>query len=979
MSGNENLNRDDLQQAERVGGEKKFEKIHRTIPTKEGTWRRGGHLVRIKLIDIEPALPTDFPLGDVAGLAVCCHTSDGWVRIPHQLDYCDGYGRWDTAGKVTPNTQLCFFAPGDGAAARDEWPQGSAFDGSIELMLWDSRDRARLEGVRIYYSKKEKDAEGGSSPLRFETTEAGVSVIRDGKKLLGFARDKGYQIDFAAPPGGEGNLVEEGRVWRWLLTETPAELTGEADDDVTFEPVVTEGIVLVAKIAATSRAGKMTATLRIFTQAGALVLEFADYRAVRAREELPPEKHERSYAGQIASPFPNVHYAAFVLDAKADDAKVFDHLYKYGPVDVGDKLELVYTGERDHKGFNWMALAIGDAAVGITAHGRSHHPDHPFKAGVEAGRTVLALEPFGSEVNGHYHSCDRYMLVLAPEVAAVREVFETLDTHPILAKVPVRRDLAFLETYEALSKWINLNLDYLMKPGRYRNALRTDGTFRDDEPTPMVAIGEMIRLYEKTGDPQLLETAEKAAEFAADWVLDGKFYTRGKGINPNGGGIYQNEQIYLLLSIARVYANTKNPKLLEAVEFGVRWLYDRRGGKGTWVWENYLWHAGAFDAEGNALYYWPVNTNQFATLNFRLYQLLGDKKFYDYAMEVMTDYLEHMEKDSSEATRGGGVSDTTRGVHLFAEAIEVAGDDPRIDVDFWRDLIERTQDRFWIEGWLVVRHSMYAEVIRGGDDAGELFSPGFSHWHNMGQFLDIGPRIQIAAEVGVSEHLTRWSVRDLALEFDVRYGIEEHVHFGRYTIRDTDIEPASWLDPELLPMLWAVARRGWIEEDEFQLMHYKIHRMVQRTFIPFDETHGGWANNYDAHEGKPIKYLAYWEERHSHEHFAPGEPLEMWGVATREAYHDHCTHYWSHLEQLVDELLVAETVSCKDGVQEIRCREDGLAAGLPGLKPVLIAKAQGAERVELAPGEDAPAWRVCESRCVVVGGRDFWLLAVEAT
>jgi len=32
-------------------------KARRAIPTREGTWRRGGHLVRVRLIDIEPALP----------------------------------------------------------------------------------------------------------------------------------------------------------------------------------------------------------------------------------------------------------------------------------------------------------------------------------------------------------------------------------------------------------------------------------------------------------------------------------------------------------------------------------------------------------------------------------------------------------------------------------------------------------------------------------------------------------------------------------------------------------------------------------------------------------------------------------------------------------------------------------------------------------------------------------------------------------
>jgi YD repeat-containing protein len=41
-----------------------------------------------------------------------------------------------------------------------------------------------------------------------------------------------------------------------------------------------------------------------------------------------------------------------------------------------------------------------------------------------------------------------------------------------------------------------------------------------------------------------------------------------------------------------------------------------------------------------------------------------------------------------------------------------------------------------------------------------------------------------------------------------------HVNFTRFGIRDTDIEPACWLDPEMLPTLRAVRRCGWLDEVE---------------------------------------------------------------------------------------------------------------------------------------------------------------------
>ena len=105
-----------------------------------------------------------------------------------------------------------------------------------------------------------------------------------------------------------------------------------------------------------------------------------------------------------------------------------------------------------------------------------------------------------------------------------------------------------------------------------------------------------------------------------------------------------------------------------------------------------------------------------------------------------------------------------------------------------------------------------------------------------------------------------------------------------------------------------------------------------------------------------------------------GEPLEMWGVPTRDAFYDHGSHYWNATEALVDELLKAETASIDGGRQSITVAEDGLAAGIPGLRPALVPRAEGVDSVEIT--SDSP-WRIRETRTVTVGGAPFWLLALE--
>lgn len=947
---------------------------YREIPKAESAWSREGDLVRIKLADIEPGLPEGMAATSVPRWRLVRFDGSAWTELPLFVDTMDGFGRWSDRRTAGLDTVLCFHAPAPGVPTEQRWPGAVKGDTIVPLMLWNSWHQARCEGLFLVASAGAAASVVG--PLAFREDEAGLWVVRGDERLACLDPKRGYQLSYAARPGTGKNLIEPGRTWRWLLTQTLAELAGAGADRVRFEPVVTVGFVLVARVEAENLAGRMQATLRIFLQSGALVLEFSDYRSVRTRPELPPDQHPRHYAGQRASPYPGLHYAAICVDAAAGDAMVFDHFHKYGSVSPGSELELVYEPKRPPPGYSWMALSLPGGTVGITVHGRTHEPDHPWKAGRVDGRVTVALEPFGSEVDGHHHACDRYMLLLARDAGQVCHLFEALDSFPILARVPLARQVPVLDVCERVCRWVNLNLDYLMRGETFRNALLTNGRFKDDAPTCMAPVGELIRLYEKTGWPRFRDEASRAADLVAAWIESGRFHTRGDGLDPDGGGIHQSEQIYLLLSLARVARHTGSERLRSAIAVAGEWLYSQRGGLNSWGWKEYLWHAGGFYADGKPIYHWPVNTNQWATLNLRLYQLLGDRNCYERAMVVLADYLQHTPPDAEQIVRGGGISDTTRGVHFFTEAIEVAGADPRLDVPFWRRRLEETLERFWTRGWVRIRNSVYMEVSRPGKTPPDTFSPGFCHCHNVGSFLDLLPRIEIAAEAGVSEHLTRWAARDLALEFDLRYGMEEHTHFSRFGIRDTDIEPACWLDPELLPTLQAVRRRGWIDDADYTLLRYKVYRMLLETYIPLDDTHGGWAAAYDVADGQPIRVRNQeCAHRHPHERFATGEPRELWGVAAREAYHDHCTHFWAPMEQLIDALGTVVDSRVDAGVQTVRWRRDGLMASIDEDTPLLVPKLPDAGHIVLVSDLDTVVRALAQCRVVEIAGQDFWLVS----
>ena len=465
-------------------------KVYRQIPTAESPWWREGHLVRIKLAQIEPGLPEGIDARMVKQWRLVRFDGQGWSEIPLHLDLANGFEKWTDVATAVFDAALWFYAPANGVCTDERWPGASEDDIVIPLMLWDSWHQSRCEGLSLVAGSSEAGAATNTGPLSFREDAAGLSVVRGEERLATFDPQQGYQLTHASVPGEKTNLIDPGRTWRWLLTETPAELSEGAEDHVTFEPVVSNGFVLVAQISAANHAGRMSATLRVFEQAGSLVMEFSDYRTTRARPELSEEEFPRHYAGHRPSPYPNRHFAAFCIEAAESGSQVFDHFYKYGPVSEKEGLELVYPGY-PVQGFSWMALEMPGGTVGLTVHGRTHEPDHPWLAGTVEGRRTLALEPFGSTVDGHFESCDRYMLVLAPTVEQVRRTFERLDTFPLLARVPLRKEIPILDVYERIGYWLNLNLGYLMQGETFRNALLSNGQFKDEVPTCMAPVGEL--------------------------------------------------------------------------------------------------------------------------------------------------------------------------------------------------------------------------------------------------------------------------------------------------------------------------------------------------------------------------------------------------------------------------------------------------------------------------------------------------------
>ena len=100
-------------------------KIYRTLPIVPQPWSRGGDLVRVKLIDLEAALPPHLKLEKIRSFRLIAHRAGHFEDLPFHLDFSDGFGRWARKNRITPNTQICFSAPDTAEPAATEWPGDS--------------------------------------------------------------------------------------------------------------------------------------------------------------------------------------------------------------------------------------------------------------------------------------------------------------------------------------------------------------------------------------------------------------------------------------------------------------------------------------------------------------------------------------------------------------------------------------------------------------------------------------------------------------------------------------------------------------------------------------------------------------------------------------------------------------------------------------------------------------------------------------
>ncbi|NJD02503.1 MAG: hypothetical protein FIA99_07895 [Ruminiclostridium sp.] len=966
---------------ERAADYKSTGKIYRKIPGGEGEWSRGGQLVRIPLHQLEQGFPAGINPENLSGFAVVAYDGGNWIELPCDIERVDGFMRHLAFDDYSPgtHTELVFPAPASGKPAYGgDWSGSHEYEGYVKFRLWDSEKYAGLDNIRLYYNTAGHMPElNDQGPISAQQDKNGISIMLDGERLIHFEAQRSYQIDYAAIPGTEVNMVPDGAVWRWMLSASidNTEKIPE-EENIRLSIIKNKGQQAILQLEGKNNEGEMSATLRIFKHEKAVILEFSDYRTRKFKPEPPKEVINRIYAG-ISSyhATPDEIYSPFVLVSRDPDAAVMDYSFKFQQLKCSESIERYQVKD----GWNWLALRTQNGVAAVTAHARTHYPDLPWWWVKKNNVTAIGIECYGGCINEHLNSADTYCLVLAPEVDDIRQAFDQTDTYPLLAMAYPVRPIPVMEGYECLTGWINLCHDYILSGKPYHRAVLTDGMPLDACDCLVVPVSEFIGLYKKTGYTPFLDKACEAALHAADWLLSGKHMQRGDlAIAPNDGGIYQSELIYIILSLAEVYRFKKEDRLLRAIDSAINWMENTKGGTEQWGWSDYSWHAGGWWQDGRSIYAWPVNTNQFATLNFRLWGILGERKYFNRAMDIINDYYKHQDEQGYVEVLGGGASDTTRGVHLFAEAWELWEKEWPIPRETFRKWIGFTLERFWTYGWARVRHSIYMETFVPGKVEGEMFSPGVSHWHNCGSALDIIPRIECSAWVGVLPELTRFALRDFCYDFDQHFGLEEHTHLAAFTIRHSDIMPASWLDPEMMPMLYAAGRQGWLTSEDRHTILYKTHRMLQLTYIPMDETHGGWACVYDARTYLPLRYLNYpIEHRHSHERINPGEKAELWGVPVREAFHDHSSHYWSALASLIDDLLTIEEAVEKDGCLEVKCRDTGSSRGLGLARVALIPLTNGGRKTDIKLYVDGKEASLTEIRNVTIGGNRFMLITCE--
>ena len=132
-----------LMSADQIAEQK--DKIYRDIPTAEKPWWREGHVVRIKLSQIEPGLPEGVSAVDVNRWRLVRYDGRAWQEIPVHVDLANGFEGW--AGAASLDTALWFHAPASGVPTDERWPGATKDDILVPVMLWDSWRQSRCEGA----------------------------------------------------------------------------------------------------------------------------------------------------------------------------------------------------------------------------------------------------------------------------------------------------------------------------------------------------------------------------------------------------------------------------------------------------------------------------------------------------------------------------------------------------------------------------------------------------------------------------------------------------------------------------------------------------------------------------------------------------------------------------------------------------------------------------------------------------------------
>jgi len=122
-----------LMSADQIAEQKS--KSFRAIPTVEHAWWREGHLVRIKLSQVDPGLPEGLSALAVKRWRLVHFDGQTWHELPLHIDLADGFDRWTGPATAGFDTALWFYAPATGVCTDERWPAAAADDVMVPLML----------------------------------------------------------------------------------------------------------------------------------------------------------------------------------------------------------------------------------------------------------------------------------------------------------------------------------------------------------------------------------------------------------------------------------------------------------------------------------------------------------------------------------------------------------------------------------------------------------------------------------------------------------------------------------------------------------------------------------------------------------------------------------------------------------------------------------------------------------------------------